>query len=99
MLKDAAAHDHRPLLHGDAAEATAFRTRLLGAQQPALSSGGLFESPRRQPAGSGHGHVLHLAQSHIQPRSAVAEGLPHDHFPPALGPLGDLLHILSGQLP
>jgi hypothetical protein len=98
VLKDAAAHHHRPLLHVDAAELTAVRTRLRATQEPALLGGGLFERSRRQPRGSSHGHVLHLAQIDIQSRPAVAESLPHDNFSPALGKLGDGLQILGSQL-
>ncbi len=75
---------------------TTLRTGLLGAQQPALLRGRLFESSCRQPAGGGHGHVFHLTQIDIQPRPVVTEGLPDDNFSPVLCEFGDLFQILGG---
>jgi hypothetical protein len=96
MYKGAASHHNRSPLHSDTTEATAFRTGLLDAQQPALLGGRLFEGSRCQPAGGGHSHVFHLAQIDIQPRPVVPEGLPYDNFSPVLRESGDLFQILGG---
>src|SRR5208283_1379929 len=92
-------HLQGPLLGSNGTGPTTLRTRLFRPQEPALLVGGRFEGPGSQATGGGHGHLLHLVQIDIQPRSFLAEGTPHDDFSPALGKFGDASQILRGQLP
>jgi hypothetical protein len=95
VLEAAAAYFDGAFLFENRAELAALRARLLLAQTLGLLPRGFFQCPCRHTLGRSHGHLFHLGQIDIEPRSFVTERPADGDFSPALGQLLDVLQILG----
>jgi hypothetical protein len=95
VFEDAAdPHHDRSFLVLQRTHPPALRTGVLPTELVGLLLRRHLQGARQQAPHRRHGHLLHLCQVHVQPRSLLAPVLPDDDFSPAFGQFGDAAKIL-----